>query len=142
MPAKTVSDPMLDNLTTLAVVVRSFNGSGIKRERGEVVDVTGWHNVRALKDNRYLADLPYGARDFTDIEISGVTRRFLSEDKAIEALQAAESSESASDALPGGLDQTDAENAAEGLTEPLTDTQDEPLPAREAPKGHKSGSKR
>ena len=139
---KTIADPMLDNLTTTAVVVRPFQGAGHLRFRGEVVDVTSWHNVRALKENRYLADLPYGASDFTDIEIDGVTRRFMTEETAVLALQATESTESAAQTDPGTSDQADAGDAAEGRTAPLEDTKDEPLPAREAPKGHKNGSKR
>lgn len=46
---------------TLAVVLRPFEGAGLLRSHGEVVDVSDWRSGDSLTRNRYLA--PFQASD-------------------------------------------------------------------------------
>ena len=45
--------------STLFVVRRPFDGAGLSRERGEVVDTVDWLHVRGLVSGRYLEALPH-----------------------------------------------------------------------------------
>ena len=54
-----LAEPTKD-LTNLFVVQRgAFNADGITRERGEVLNCSGWRNYKALVDTRYLAPAQY-----------------------------------------------------------------------------------
>ena len=52
------------DLSNLFVVQRgNFEADGIIRERGEVLNVSGWRNYRALVETRYLAPAAYTLLD-------------------------------------------------------------------------------
>ena len=52
------------NLSDLFVVQRgNFEADGIVRERGEVLNVSGWRNYQALVNSRYLVGAPYDLLD-------------------------------------------------------------------------------
>jgi hypothetical protein len=77
----TVKDPLIESVTPKTkwvVVLRPFDGSGIRYERGQVVDSTGWVHTTTLVNRRYVAPLPYGA-DVPEEEVQkdGTVRRFI-----------------------------------------------------------------
>lgn len=52
------------NLATMVTVLRGgFEADGLVRERGEVLSSTGWRNVEALVNTRYLARPNYDLLD-------------------------------------------------------------------------------
>ena len=61
----TVKDPLIESVTPKTkwvVVLRPFDGSGIRYERGQVVDSTGWIHTTTLINRRYVAPLPFAKR--------------------------------------------------------------------------------
>lgn len=52
--------PFAPTLSRTHVVLRGsgFEADGLRRERGEVLDTSGWRNVKPLVDNRDLAPAP------------------------------------------------------------------------------------
>lgn len=56
-----------------------FDADGVTRERGEIVDTTGWKNVRPLVDVRQLAVVPIAIGDAITCDCG---RRWISNDTA------------------------------------------------------------
>lgn len=75
-----VKDPLIESVkpkTHWYVVLRAFDGNGVKFVRGEVVDTSGWRHTAMLEQRRYIAPLPYGAEVPEEKEVDGVVRRLL-----------------------------------------------------------------
>ena len=77
----TVKDPLIESVTPKTkwvVVLRPFDGNGIRYERGQVVDSTGWIHTNTLVSRRYIAPLPYGAEvPEQEVQKDGTVRRFI-----------------------------------------------------------------
>lgn len=147
MPSKLVADAMLDNLSSMMVVTRSFTGAGSLLHRGEVVDTNGWRNVPSLRDNRYLAHLPHGTGSgFVTIELDGRICEFVSQEMADAATTSQEAHKAAQARLSASYDEVvptgpfDLENAAAAPTAALEADPDTTSVRREVPRGSK-GSK-
>lgn len=67
--------------TGLRVVTRAFQGDGLRRLPGELVDVAPWPNAAALERARYLDRLP---ADATPVVVED-GRTFMSAQAAVEA---------------------------------------------------------
>lgn len=52
---------LLDSRTTHVVLRGPLSADGIDRERGEVIDTSGWRNCQPLVNTRRIEPLPYGA---------------------------------------------------------------------------------
>jgi len=75
-----VKDPLIESVkpkTNWFVVLRPFDGNGVKYVRGEVVSVEGWRHTSMLEQRRYIAPLPYGAEVPEESEVAGVKRRMI-----------------------------------------------------------------
>ena len=58
-----LAEPSQD-LSQLFIVQRgNFNADGIERERGEILNCSGWRNYKALVETRYLAPAQYTLLD-------------------------------------------------------------------------------
>jgi hypothetical protein len=85
-----VSDPLALPIDTspLIIVTRDFNGGGVQRFRGEIVDTTGWLFTHTLINRRYASIVPYGYDMDASVvvKIDGEDRRFTHKDYADHAV--------------------------------------------------------
>ena len=73
-------DPLIESVkpkTNWYIVLRAFDGNGVKFIRGEVVDTTGWRHTAMLEQRRYIAPLPYGMEVPEWVEVENQKRRMI-----------------------------------------------------------------
>lgn len=82
-----VKDPLIESVkpkTNWFIVLRAFDGNGVKYVRGEVVSVDGWRHTSMLEQRRYIAPLPYGADVPDESFVDGVKRRMINHSQELE----------------------------------------------------------
>ncbi|NBO54043.1 MAG: hypothetical protein EBU84_05500 [Actinobacteria bacterium] len=75
-----VKDPLVESVkpkTNWYIVLRPFDGNGVKFIRGEVVDTTGWRHTAMLEQRRYIAPVPHGMEIPEWVEVENQKRRMI-----------------------------------------------------------------
>ena len=81
-------DPLIEAVkpnTSWYIVLRPFDGNGVKFVRGEVVDTTGWRHTSMLEQRRYIAPLPHGMEVPDWVEVENQKRRMIDHQPAADA---------------------------------------------------------